>query len=350
MQLSRSAATETDLTSSDAAGQSAARAALDLSAGESPPRPAISGRLLIGFGWAGLSVLIFAGWFVVTRLSVTHELRYWDVTALRFGIGAVLLAPVLLRRRRRLNLAAWRYGFVFMLLWGAPFVLLVALGLQLTSAGQAASIAPTMMPVFAGFLAWAVNGEKQGWVRWTGYGVIVLGIVMLLAAGAATHGAPNPEGLGALILAAAMWAVYTLLFRRSGLTAAQAAALICVWSAIVFLPLYLLLGLSNFGAASAGEIALQAGYQGVLMSAVAIVVFNRAVSILGAGAATAIIAFLPAVATLLAIPVLGEVPGVAEGFAIAVVVAGALLAARPRLPDSRRPDLTLSTRNESRPT
>lgn len=341
MPVSQLAATEPELALPKAIGEPAAPCP---AAVRSPRRQVGSGRLLAGVAWAGLSVLIFSGWFVVTRLSVTHELRYWDVTALRFGIGAVLLAPVLLRRGSRLRLAAWRFGFIFMLLWGAPFVLLVALGLQLTSAGQAASITPTLMPVFAGILAWLFAGEKPGWVRWTGYGVITVGIVLLLAAGAAVHGAPNLEGLGALILAAAMWAVYTLLFRRSGLTAAQAAAMICVWSAIVFLPPYLLLGLSRFGAASAGEIALQAGYQGVLMSAVAIVVFNRAVSILGPGAATAIIAFLPAVATLLAIPVLGEVPNVAESLAIAVVVAGALLAARPRRPDPIAP-----SRTESRP-
>ncbi len=345
MQVSRLAAIEPGTKSSDAASRPAGRPVPDPRAGGSPRRPAVSRRLLAGFAWAGLCVLVFAGWFVVTRLSVSHQLRIWDVTALRFGIGAVLLAPVLLRRRTRLTLAAWRLGFVFMLLWGAPFVLLVALGLQLTSAGQAASITPTLMPVFSGLLGAALIRENQGWLRWTGYGVITLGIALLLAAGSAEHGTLDLEGLGALVLAAAMWAVYTLLFRRSGLTAAQAAAMICVWSAVLFLPPYVLLGLSRFGAASAGEIALQAGYQGVLMSAVAIVVFNRAVSILGPGAATAIIAFLPAVATLLAIPVLGEVPGTAEGLAIAVIVAGALLAARPA-----RPRAIPSPRTESRPT
>jgi hypothetical protein len=45
-------------------------------------------------GWfcvGGALWTIFAGWFVVTRFSVTHELRIWDIMALRFGCGAVLL-------------------------------------------------------------------------------------------------------------------------------------------------------------------------------------------------------------------------------------------------------------------
>jgi drug/metabolite transporter (DMT)-like permease len=285
--------------------------------------------MIAGFGWAALSVAIFSGWFVVTRFGVTRELRIWDIAALRFGIGAILLAPAVLCRRRSLSLAAWREGLLFSLLWGLPFVLLVALGLQLTSAALAASITPTLMPVFAGLFSWAFFREKPGRTRSLGYGAIVAGIICLVLAGGPVHGMPNPVGLGALALAAAMWGAYTVLFRRSGLTPVQSAALICIWSAALFLPAYFQLGLSRFRLASAGEIALQASYQGVLMSGVAIVTFNRAVSLLGSAAATAIIALLPAVASLLAILVLGEVPTPIDTLAIAAIVIGVLLAAKP---------------------
>src|ERR687892_63179 len=268
-------------------------------------RPSLRRSMMLGFAWAALAVAMLSGWFVVTRFSVTRELRIWDITALRFGIGAILLAPAVLRRGRWLALAAWPEGLLFMLLWGVPFVLLVAL------------------------FARAFLREEQGRTRWLGYGAIVAGLVCLVTAGAAAHGAPSPAGLCALALAAAMWAVYTLLFRRSGLTPIEAAALICIWSALLFIPAYLLLGLSRLGPASTGEIALQAGYQGVLMSGVAIVAFNRAVSLLGAAAATAIIALMPAVASILAIPVLGEAPTPIESIATAIIVIGVLLAAAP---------------------
>lgn len=303
------------------------------------PRPRVRVRAA-GIAWAALTVSIFSGWFVITRFSVTRELRIWDITALRFGIGALLLAPVLFRNRARLSRAAWGMGLVFALLWGMPFVLLVALGLSLTSAGQAASIAPTLMPLFAGLFAWAFLGERQGWQRWSGYAAILAGLSLLLLAGAAVSGPPSVAGVGALAAAAAMWAVYTLLFRRSGLAPIESAALICFWSAVLFLPVYGLGGLSRLGHAGAGEIALQAVYQGVLMSGVAIFTFNRAVSLLGSSAATAIIALIPAIASLLAIPILGEHPSLTEGVAVAIIVAGVLLAARrpgpSELPDQRR--------------
>ena len=304
----------------------------------------LSRSLLARLTWAALSVAIFSGWFVVTRFSVTRELGISDIMVLRFGIGGLLLAPMLLWPGRRLPPKAWREGLVFALLWGMPFVLLVALGLTLTSAAQAASVAPTTMPIFAGLLGWLFLHERQGWARWLGYAAIVVGLAFLIVAGTAAHGAPNPWGIAALLLAAAMWAVYTLLFRRSGLTSIQSAAFICVWSALLFVPAYGLLGLSHLGMASAGEVAFQAVYQGVFMSVVAVITFNRAVSLLGPSAATAIIALVPAVATLLAIPVLGEWPAPAEAAAIVAIVAGVLLVAKPVRPAEASP--TSSKRKE----
>jgi drug/metabolite transporter (DMT)-like permease len=133
------------------------------------------------------------------------------------------------------------------MLWGVPFVLLVALGLRLTSAAEAASIAPTIMPVFAGVFAFVFMRQSQGPMRWIGYAAILAGLACLLSAAALNRGAPDPVGVAALVGAGGLWAAYTLIFRASGLTATQAAALICIWSAALFLPVYLFFGLSRFG-------------------------------------------------------------------------------------------------------
>lgn len=288
-----------------------------------------AGRLT-GLLWAALTVAIFSGWFVVTRFSVTRELGIWDIAALRFGIGALILSPAIFGRGRTLPPAAWGEGLVFALLWGLPFVLLVALGIQLTSAGRAASVAPTLMPVFAGLIGWAIFRQRPTSRRFAGYAAIVAGLAGLLAINPGGDGLRATAGFAALAAAAGMWAIYTLLFSRSGRTPIQASALICLWSSALLLPVYLGFGLSRFGHASASEIALQAGYQGVLMSSVAVVTFNRAVSLLGAGAATAIIALVPVGASLLAVPLLGEIPSPIEAAATALIIAGVVLAARTR--------------------
>lgn len=289
------------------------------------------GRRWPGLAWAGLSVLIFSGWFVVTRFSVTRELSVWDVAMLRFGVGAILLSPVLLSAGPGLPKGAWREGLLFMMLWGAPFVLLIAFGLQRTSAARAAAIAPTLMPVWAGLIGAALLRQHQGAFRWAGFVAILAGLCWLVRA--APAGAMlDPLGLAALAAAAALWASYTMLFRRSRLTPLQSAALICSWSAVTLLPIYLLFGLSRLSQAAPAEIAVQMLYQGVLMGGVSIVAFNRAIAALGPAAASAVIALVPAVASLLAYPALGEVPTPAEAAATVVIIAGVLLASRSSPP------------------
>jgi len=287
-------------------------------------------RWLRGLAFAAISVLIFSGWFVVTRFTVTHQLRIWDVTALRFGAGAILLAPVLLKQR--LSAAAWLEGLLYSVLWGAPFVLLVATGLKLTTAAQASSIVPALMPVIAGLISWHLTKQRPASSTIWSYLAILTGLIALVASRPQTDGAINPWGYAALVLAALTWAVYSVRFRTSQLSALQSAALICFWSAVVFIPVYVGWNLSRLNQASTHEIVFQFVYQGVFMSGVALFAYNRAVAVLGSGAASAMMALVPVLATLLAVPVLGEVPSLLGVAAIIVISLGVVIAARRPFP------------------
>jgi drug/metabolite transporter (DMT)-like permease len=181
-------------------------------------------------------------------------------------------------------------GFILAFLWGAPFILLVVVGLQATSATLTASVTPTLMPVFAGLIAWGFLGEVPRKRQLYGYVLIVAGLLALVWDYISAEGRIDMSGAAALVAAAVMWALYTLRLRRSTLTPLQAAALICFWSAMFYLPIYFGLGLSGLARVSAQELLFQSFYQGILMSAVAIFAFNRAVFALGPRAAAAIIA------------------------------------------------------------
>jgi drug/metabolite transporter (DMT)-like permease len=286
--------------------------------------------MLRGVIWSGVGLAIFSGWFVVTRLVMTGDLRVWDVVALRFGGGTIVLLPVLLTQGRRLPRSAWREGLQLAFLWGAPFVLCVALGLRLTSAADASSITPGLMPIFAGLFAWMAFGERPAKLRVAGYAVILVGTATLVY-GSFTGGTGlSVTGLAALVIAAAMWALYTVRFRHSTLTSLQATAFICFWSAVIYLPVYVLSGVSELPHAPFREIAFQSIYQGGLMSGLAIFAFNRAVALLGPTAASSIIALVPVVATAAAAPVLGEIPSALACAAISVTACGVALAAGMR--------------------
>ena len=286
-----------------------------------------SWRLAQGVIWGGLAVVVLSGWFVVTRLGLRQDLRVWDVVALRFGEGALFLTPVLLIGPLRLRARAWPSGIMLALLWGAPFILLVGLGLQATSATMTSTVTPALMPVFAGFVAWTFLGEKPSGRQLSGYGMIAAGLFALVCIYVQATDRLDIGGAGALVAAAALWAVYTLRLPRAGVTSLQAAALICFWSAILYLPLYLGLGLSSLTHASEGELMFQSIYQGIMMSVVSLFAFNRAVVLLGPRAAAVIIALVPVTATLLAIPVLGEWPSWLSAAAICIIALGVGLAA-----------------------
>lgn len=293
-----------------------------------PPRPG----LLHGFAWASLSVAIFSGWFVVTRLGLSHSLQVWDVIALRFGEGALFLTPTLLFGGSRLPLRAWRAGIPLAMLWGAPFIFFVGTGLKLTSAVLASSIAPALMPIFAGGFVWINRGPLPRLVEICGYALIMAGLVLLVWSRAPEDGQVNTMGVLALVVAAAMWGLYTLRLKASGLSPLQATALICIWSSILYLPIYLCAGLSNLSRASAGELLFQSAYQGVLMSVVAVLAFNRAVASLGPRASSAIVALVPVAVALFAMPVLNEFPSLIATASICGIAFGVLLTAAPPKP------------------
>jgi drug/metabolite transporter (DMT)-like permease len=284
--------------------------------------------LIRGVLWSVLSLLVLSGWFVVTRLGFQQRLDVWDIIALRFGGGAIFLLPFLLRGRSRLALAEWPRGIILSILWGAPFVILVAFGLRVTSATMTSALTPALMPVFAGAIGWTLLGETASGRQLAGFGSILVGLAALSFGFWAEHSRLDPLGMGCLIGAAALWAFYSQRFKRSGLTSVQAAGLVCLWSAAFYVPIYAFSGISRLGAASSWELLWQAGYQGFMMSVVANFAFNRAISLLGSAAATAVIALIPIAATVLAIPVLGEFPSALTAGAVGAIALGVFWAAR----------------------
>lgn len=288
-----------------------------------------AGRRWLGFALAFAALTIWSGWFAVTRLSLTRELGAYDIAALRLGVGALALLPAFLRSARGIPRAAWREGAILSACWGAPFVLLLSWGIGLSSAAHAAAVTPSTMPVFAGVIGWAVLGDRPGRRRWLGFAIICAGVLALPAMGRPAERPWDAWAANAALLAAAgLWAVYTLRVRRSGLTPLQAAALVCLYSSAAYLPVYALSGVSRLGLAPWPEVALQALYQGVLVSGGAVIAYNRAIALIGPGAAASVVSLVPVVATLLAIPILGEWPTPLATVAVTAIVAGVLLAVR----------------------
>ena len=294
--------------------------------------PPSRGRLAAAAGLGLLAVAIWGGWFVVTRYAVVGHgaLGAADLVALRFGISGMILLPLLLRRAPALPRAAWRAAPWLVAGSGAPFALVLSLGLRVAPAAHAAALTPGTMPLFAAGFGALLLREWPGRLRAAGLALIALGAggIMLVQGGAAT-GAAGPGGAAALpghlafLACGAAWGISTVQMRRAGVAALDATALTCVLS-LPYVPIYLLWGDQHLGAAPLGEVAVQAVYQGVLASAVALLAFNRAVAVLGARA-PGLTALVPVLATVGGAVALGEVPGAVEVAAVGAVAAGVLL-------------------------
>ena len=284
--------------------------------------PLARSRVAAGVGWALFAVVIWSGWFVVTRHAVAGHgtLAAADLVALRFGISGLILLPVLLRRASPLPRWAWREGLWFVAGSGAPFALVLSLGLRFAPASHAAALTPGTVPLFAAGFGALLLRERPGRLRAAGLLLIAAGAAAIVLADGGGDALP---GHLAFLACGAAWGVSTVRLRRSGLSALDATALTCVIS-LLYVPAYLLSGVSRLAVAPVGELALQAVYQGVLASAVALLAFNRAVGLLGARA-PGFTALVPVLATLGAAATLGEVPGPVEAAAVAAVAAGVLL-------------------------
>jgi len=133
-------------------------------------------------------------------------------------------------------------------------------------------------------------------------------------------------GHAMLLMAALWWACYTVSFRLVGISAIEMTALIGFWSTLAVLPFGAPQLIDAYRHGAINEILLQALIQGIGSGLVALVLYNIGIARLGASRAAAFVALVPALATLIAIPVLKEIPDAASIFGVITTGAGVLLA------------------------
>jgi len=286
---------------------------------------------LCGLGAAS----IWAGWIVVARLGVTTSLTAWDIAALRFGVGGLILLPFLLRNGLAIERLGWSGLATIVLGCGAPMVLLVNAGLLFAPAAHAGALFSGGVPLMVAILAVPVLHEAFSFAKGIGLGLILGGIVGVVWNAGATIGTQQNVGHVLFLGAAFSWACYTVALRRARLDGLHAAALAAVGSLALYLPIYASIAGASLLQAPLIDIAVQAFVQGFLAAVVALVLYGRAVSILGASAAAAFPALCPAMTTLLAIPILNEWPAATDWVAILLISAGVYAVSGGPLPRRR---------------
>ncbi len=261
----------------------------------------------VAAGWLfGLvTVAIWAFWIVTTRQAVTIDLPVAWIGIFRFALPALALLPFWWRHGLLPRSVDKRLVALMVAGAGAPFFLTVATGMHGTPAGESGILLGGSMPLFVAVLSAFLLGERFAPARLAGFTLIAAATVAI--GGDALLSGDLVSRL--LVLAgAALWSVFTLAFKRSGLPALAAAGIVAAWSTLMLVPLAAFEGLEPVFAAGPLVVAGQIFSQGVLSGVVALACYGAAVARLGASRAAVLSALPPALAALIAIPVLGEIP------------------------------------------
>lgn len=289
-----------------------------------------------GVLWGLAAVLIWAGWWVLTRFSVTGSLKATDLAALRFGLAGLVMLPVYLRHRIAIARVPKPLLFFMVLGAGAPYALVAAFGLKFASAGNGGALGTGFLPLSVTLFSGLLYGERAGLGRYIGLAAILVGAALVAGVQHWWWGTPDALAApGLFFVSASMWAGFTLSMRRSGLSAMAATATVCVLSGVAYLPIYaFFLPHDGLTAAPAGTLITQAVYQGILTSFAALFCFSKSVIHLGAPRAAVFPALIPVAATCLGLVALSEVPSAAETLGVCLISLGAWRAStagsRPR--------------------
>lgn len=279
-----------------------------------------------GIAYACCVVLLFSGFVVVSRLGFSTVLTLPDIAALRFAIGGLLLSPIVMMHG--LSGLRVREAVALAVLGGLGFALFAYAGFALAPAAHGAVLLHGTLSLTTALLIWSYGKRPLHKGRITGLALSAAGIIGMAWDGFARASPSLLIGDACLLLASLCWSGYGLYVRHLGLSAVGAAALVAVISALMFLPLYALLPGTMLSEARWQELLLQGIFQGILIGAVSIFVYTRAVVLLGASQVSLFTAAVPVITVLAAFVVLSEVPSLLSLVGVALVTAGMVIAMR----------------------
>jgi drug/metabolite transporter (DMT)-like permease len=280
-----------------------------------------------GFIAVFFTICIWTGFILVTRHGGKGVLTGWDVTALRFGVGALIALYFL----PRVTLPPYKVILLFSVFGGVGYAIAVYLAFRLAPAAHAAVLLPGALPFATAVIAWFWLRQRPSPAQQIALMLVFIGI-SLTATDTFTQNAhlTGMQMFGDLLFlsGSSLWAVFTLLLRRYPVPPLTAAVSTTLGSAILYLPIWWLFLPSTLDQAPVAEVAMQAIYQGVLVVFVAMMLYTFAVRCLGGQTVALMMAIVPGLSALAAVPVLGEPLSVFTLAGLGAVTLGAVLGAR----------------------
>ena len=273
------------------------------------------------------TVVIWAAFMLITRYAVQGSFTVEEILVLRLVPGAILIIPLMWRLGVMPIGQSWPRAVMLMIGASAVFPYIVSKGLAYAPASDGGALAPGMLPFWAALAAYALAGEVPGPRRRFGLGMILIGAMVVSLwpiLGSASNGAW--KGHLMFLTGSGLWAIYSVIFRQSGLTPIHGLVIGLFWGTLLLVPLLLMSGNVSFHEATWDSIAIMIVIQSLVIGIMAMVLFNYAVRILGAAESAAFGALTPILALLGGVLFLGESVTQLKIFGIILVAVGVFLA------------------------
>ncbi|MCL1622817.1 DMT family transporter [Moraxella sp. Tifton1] len=261
--------------------------------------PTVQGYLLVLF-----TMCVWGSFSLLSRVTVQWQVAIWDVMAMRFGFAALILLPLLWRKKD------WRFLFslriiLLAMVGGVGYSCLVYTGFALAPVVHGAVFLNGMIPVATALLIWLFFGSRPDADTKISLWIIILTVLMMT--GMILMGAYTFNLGDVIFLACAFcWSGFGILIKHWQLTPWQTLCGTVMWSAMIYLPIYTqFIGFSSPNA-SLVHLMIQGLFHGVLVMIVATITYAMAVVRLGAFMAGGLSSLAPFIAAIIAVPLLGE--------------------------------------------
>lgn len=281
-----------------------------------------------GYVVLSIVVLVWAGFALTMRAIGASPLATADVALIRFAVPIIALLPAIPQRLHALRKVKPRDA-ALVLLGGVPFFFIASEGAKATSAAYVGALIAGTTPLSVALLTFLLERKGVPKQRWLPLALILVGVVGIVAGQQHLVTAETLRGVGCLLVASLIWGAYTLGLRRTGVDAITNGLLLSIGSLIVLVAMLLAgAATTHLGQFSWHQALPFILVQGLGVGLVSTVGYAFAISRLGAARSAAIGSLAPALASLLAIPVLGEPLTFATAIGIVVITAGVILANR----------------------
>ncbi|SIQ78247.1 EamA-like transporter family protein [Rhizobium sp. RU20A] len=275
------------------------------------------------------AVLIWAGFALSVRSMGASPLATADIALIRFGVPSLLLLPFLPSRLAIFRRLRMTDALMVLVGAGLPFFWIAAAGGRETSTAHVSALVAGTVPLSVAILYFLMGKGLPARRQMAGLAAIILGVAVLSVAQPAVASGHVWRGCGLLLLASLLWGAYTIALRRSALDPVSSALLLAV---PCFLMLVVLMATgaveTHLGAFTFHDALPFILLQGIGVGIVSSMAYAVAVSRLGPTRSTVFGAMAPALATVEAVPLLGESLTLPIALGVAAITLGVIHANR----------------------